>query len=46
MQCIIMEKHFNQINKLWWKKKKKAHDSQIVGAKETLKLTHGGSSYK
>ena len=25
--------------------KKRAHDSQIVGAKENLKLSHGGSSY-
>ena len=26
--------------------KKRAHDSQIVRAKETLKLSHGGSSSK
>ena len=26
--------------------KKRAHDSQIVRAKEYLKLSHGGSSYK
>ena len=26
--------------------KKKAHDSQIVRAKENLKLSHGGSSYR
>ena len=26
--------------------KKRAHDSQIVRAKEDLKLSHGGSSYR
>ena len=26
--------------------KKRAHDSQIVRAKENLKLSHGGSSYR
>ena len=28
------------------KTKKSAHDSQIVRAKENLKLSHGGSSYR
>ena len=27
-------------------KQKRAHDSQIVRAKENLKLSHGGSSYR
>ena len=44
MQCIIMEKHSNQINH-HDETKKRAHDSQIVRAKENLKLSHGGSSY-
>ena len=43
MQCIIMEKH-----KLTHHDEtiKKAHDSQIVRAKEIFKLSHGGSSYR
>ena len=28
------------------KKKKKAHDSQIARAKENLKFSHGGLSYR
>ena len=40
-----MEKHSNQINTLW-RTKKRAHDSQIVRAKENLKLSHGGTSYR
>ena len=43
MQCIIMEKHSNQINTPN-ETKKRAYDSQIVRAKEDLKLSHGGSS--
>ena len=39
-------KHSNQINTPWWNKEKRAHDSQIVRAKENLKLSHGGSSYR
>ena len=46
MQCIIMEK--NTLIKLLHhdETKKRAHDSQIVRAKENLKLSHGGSSYR
>ena len=45
MQCIIME---NTLIKLTHhdETKKRAHDSQIVRAKENLKLSHGGSSYR
>ena len=45
MQCIIME---NTLIKLTHndETKKRAHDSQIVRAKENLKLSQGGSSYK
>ena len=45
MQCIIME---NTLIKLIFhdETKKRAHDSQIVRAKENLKLSHGGSSYR
>ena len=44
MQCIIME---NTLIKLLHhdETKKRAHDSQIVRAKENLKLSHVGSSY-
>ena len=38
-------KHSNQIN-THDETKKRAHDSQIVRAKENLKLSHGGSSYR
>ena len=42
MQCIIMEKHI--LIKLTHhdETKERAHDSQIVRAKENLKLSHGG----
>ena len=45
MQYIIME---NTLIKLTHhdETKKRAHDSQIVRAKENLKLSHGGSSYR
>ena len=45
MQCISME---NTLIKLLNhdETKKRAHDSQIVRAKENLKLSHGGSSYR
>ena len=45
MQCIIME---NTVIKLTYydETKKRAHDSQIDRAKENLKLSHGGSSYR
>ena len=46
MQCnIIIE---NTLIKLTYhdETKKRAHDSQIVRAKENLKLSHGGSSYR
>ena len=39
MQCIITEKQSN-----YDYTKKKAHDSQIVRAKDTLKLSYGGPS--
>ena len=45
MQCIIIEKHSNQITH-HDETKKLAHDSQIVRAKENLKMSHGGSSYR
>ena len=44
MQCIIMEKHSNKLT-YHDETKKGAHGSQIVRAKENLKLSHGGSSY-
>ena len=44
MQCIIMEKYSIKLTQ-YDETKKRAHDSQIVRAKENLKLSHGGSSY-
>ena len=42
MQCVMIpEKQSNQINTLLCKKKR-AHDSQIVSAKENPKLSHAG----
>ena len=44
---IAMSHHrrqFNLINALWWNRKM-AHNSQIVKAKENLKLSDGGPSY-
>ena len=49
MQCITMEKHSNQHSNqltLHDETKKRAHDSQIIRAKENLKSSHGGSSYR
>ena len=40
-----MEKHFNQLTH-YDETKKMAHGSQIVRAKENLKLSHGGFSYR
>ena len=45
MQCIIMENTLIKLT-LHDETKKRAHDSQIVRAKENLKLSHGGSSYR
>ena len=45
MQCIIMENTLIKLT-LHDETKKRAYDSQIVRAKENLKLSHGGSSYK
>ena len=45
MQCIIMEKTLTKLT-LHDETKKRAQDSQIVRAKENLKLSHGGSSYR
>ena len=45
MQCIIMENTLIKLT-LHDETKKRAHDSQIVRAKENLKLSHGGSSYQ
>ena len=45
MQCIIMENNLIKLT-LHDETKKRAHDSQIVRAKENLKLSHGGSSYR
>ena len=39
MQCVITEKQSNQINTLLCKKKR-AHESQIVRAKDNLKVSH------
>ena len=39
MQCIIMENTLIKLT-LHDETKKRAHDSQIVGAKENLKLSH------
>ena len=44
MQCVIMENTLIKLT-LHDETKKRAHDSQIVRAKEILKLSHGGSSY-
>ena len=41
MQCIIMENTLIKLT-LHDETKKRAHDSQIVRAKENLKLSHGG----
>ena len=45
MQGIIMENTLIKLT-LHDETKKRAHDSQIVRAKENLKLSHGGSSYR
>ena len=45
MQCIVMENALIKLT-LHDETKKRAHDSQIVRAKENLKLSHGGSSYR
>ena len=45
MQCIIMENTLIKLT-LHDETKKSSHDSQIVRAKENLKLSHGGSSYR
>ena len=43
MQCIIIEKHSILIKSTYHDEtKKRAQDSQIVKAKENLKLSHGG----
>ena len=44
MQCIIMENTLIKLT-LHDETKKRDHDSQIVRAKENLKLSHCGSSY-
>ena len=44
LQCISIEKQSNQTN--FDETKKRANDSQIVRAKENLKLSHSGSSYR
>ena len=43
MQCNIMENTLIKLT-LHDETKKRANDSQIVRAKENLKLSHGGSS--
>ena len=42
MQCFIMENTLIKLT-LHDETKKSAHDSQIIRAKENLKLSHGGS---
>ena len=44
MQCIIMENTLIKLT-LHDETKKRAHNSQMVRAKENLQLSHGGSSY-
>ena len=39
-----MERHSNPINTPWWNKEKGSWLTDIVRAKENLKLSHGGSS--
>ena len=41
MQCIIMEKHSNQINTLWWNKEKGSWltDSQLDITNESQEVT-------
>ena len=46
MQCIIMENTLIKLLHHDETKKRAHHDSQIVRAKENLKLSHGGSSYR
>ena len=41
MQCVLTEKHSNQITTLW-RNKERVHDSQKVRAKENLKFGHSG----
>ena len=41
-----MYRHGETLNEPTMMKQKRAHDSQIVRAKENLKLGHGGSSYR
>ena len=43
MQCIITENTLIKLT-LHNETKKRAHDSQIVRAKENLELSHGGSA--
>ena len=45
MQCIIIETTLIKLTP-HDETKKRAHDSQIVRAKENLKLSHDGSSYR
>ena len=44
MKCIITDKQFNQINIVLCTNKE--NDSQIVRAKENLKLSHGGPNQR
>ena len=46
LHCIIMEKHFNQINTLWWNKEKGSRLTDSQRAKENLNLSHVGPSYR
>ena len=45
MQCIITEKQSNQLTH-YDDTKKRAHYSQIVRAKENIKLSYGGPSQR
>ena len=45
MQCVITEKHSNQIINID-ETKINDHDSQIVRAKENLKFSYGGQSVR
>ena len=46
LHCIIIEKHFNQINTLWWNKEKGSRLTDSQRAKENLNLSHVGPSYR
>ena len=46
LHYIIIEKHFNQINTLWWNKEKGSRLTDSQRAKENLNLSHVGPCYR